>query len=272
MESVSFCDIRTEKMNAILKYRQLRKIANLFRFIELCLILVVISKLSIHLPSAFKNSGEYFRCLSMTLISPRFVFLIGNAIVITLFAKSGQFSGTDLSKKNSVADLYEEFIQNSEKNQRTRRAEIKYRIKQIDSGSGNVQGDASIDYRIKQIDSGSGSGNVHGDASIKYRIKQIDSGSGNASITIKKIGNPEEIKHYRRSQSEKIAVVQRENPHSKLSRSETEKSKKIVRLSEGTEQISYPEDGMSNEEFQEMVEAFIARQQRLRREEEFCGF
>ncbi|XP_022948013.1 uncharacterized protein LOC111451717 [Cucurbita moschata] len=248
MESVGFCDIRTEKMNAILKYRQLRKIANLFRFIELCLILVVISKLSIHLPSAFKNSGEYFRCLSMTLISPRFVFLIGNAIVITLFAKSGQFSGTDLSKKNSVADLYEEFIQNSEKNQRTRRAEIKYRIKQTDSG------------------------NVHGDASIKYRIKQIDSGSGNASIAIKKIGNPEEIKHYRRSQSEKIAVVQRENPHSKLSRSETEKSKKIVRLSEGTEQISYPEDGMSNEEFQEMVEAFIARQQRLRREEEFCGF
>lgn len=231
MESVNFYDIRTEKANAIFKYRQLRKIANLFRFIELCLILVVISRFSSHLPNAFKNSGEYFRCLSMTLISPRFVFLIGNAIVIILFAKSGQFSAKDPSKKNLVADLYEEFIQNSEKNQKTRRAEI------------------------------------------EYRMKQIDNGGSDASIAIEKIGNPQEIKQYRRSQSVKITVVQRENPHRELRRSETEKCQKIVRLSETTvKKSSYLEDGLSNEEFRQTVEAFIARQQRLRREEEFCVF
>ena len=231
MESVNFYDVRAAKMNAILKYRQVRKIANLFRFIELCLILVVITRFSSNLPSAFKNSGEYFRCLSVTLISPRFVFLIGNAIVITLFAKSGQFSAKDPSKKNSVADLYEEFVQNSEKNQKTRRAEIEYRVKQIDDSRGN--------------------------------------GNSDTSIAIKKIG---EIKHYQRSESEKIGVVQRENPHRELRRSETEKCKKIVRLSEETRNRSSPEDRMSNEEFRQAVEAFIARQQRLRREEEFCVF
>ncbi|XP_038900483.1 uncharacterized protein LOC120087694 [Benincasa hispida] len=230
MESVNFYDIRAEKANAILKYRQLRKIANLFRFIELCLILVVISRFSSHLPTAFKNSSEYFRYLSVTLISPRFVFLIGNAIVITLFAKSGQFSAKDPSKKNSVADLYEEFIQNSEKNQKTRRAEI------------------------------------------EYRIKQIDDSRGDSSISVKKIVNPQEIKRYQRSKSEKMEVVQRENLDRELRRSETEKFKKIVGLREDRRNSSYPEDGMSNEEFRQTVEAFIARQQRLRREEEFCGF
>lgn len=227
MESVNFYDIRAEKANAILKYRQLRKIANLFRFIELCLILVVISRFSSHLPSAFKNYSEYFRCLSVTLISPRFVFLIGNAIVITLFAKSGQFSAKHPSKKNPVADLYEEFIRNSEKDQKTRRAEI------------------------------------------EYRIKQIDDSRGDASISVKKIVNPQEIKRYQRSKSEKMEVVQRENPDRELRRSETEKCKKIVELREDTRNSSYPEDGMSNEEFRQTVEAFIARQQRLRREEEF---
>ncbi|XP_022146107.1 uncharacterized protein LOC111015401 [Momordica charantia] len=229
MESVNFYDIRAEKANAILKHRQLRKIANLFRFIELCLVLVLISRFSSHLPSAVKNSGEYFRCLSVTLISPRFVFLIGNAIVITLFAKSGQFSAKDPSKKNSVADLYEDFIKNSEKNQKTRHAEIEYRTKQID-------------------------------------------GDGDASVAAKKVVNPEEIKLYRRSQSEKIAVAQQENPQRELRRSETEKCKKLVRFSEGAAKSSYPEDRMSNEEFRQTVEAFIARQQRLRREEEHCVF
>ncbi|XP_022986605.1 uncharacterized protein LOC111484294 isoform X2 [Cucurbita maxima] len=147
--------------------------------------------------------------------------------------KYRQFSAKDPSKKNSVADLYEEFVQNSEKNQKTRRAEIEYRVKQIDDSRGN--------------------GN----------------GNSDTSIAIKKIG---EIKHYQRSESEKIGVVQRENPHRELRRSETEKYKKIVRLSEETRNRSSPEDRMSNEEFRQTVEAFIARQQRLRREEEFCVF
>lgn len=85
----------------------------------------------------------------------------------------------------------------------------------------------------------------------------------------KKSSNPQEIKRYQRSKSEKMEVVQRENPDRELRRSETEKCKKIVELREDTRNSSYPEDGMSNEEFRQTVEAFIARQQRLRREEEF---
>ncbi|KAA0045570.1 uncharacterized protein E5676_scaffold303G00270 [Cucumis melo var. makuwa] len=233
MESVNFYDIRTEKANAILKYRQFRKIANLFRFIELCLILIVISRFSSHLPTALKNFTEYFRYLSVTLISPRFVFLIGNAIVITLFAKSGQFSAKDPSKKNLVADLYEEFIKNSEKNnQKSPRTEI------------------------------------------NYQIKHIDESRGKASVSVEKVvNNPEETKRYQRCKSEKMEVVLREKVDRELlQRSETEKCKKMVELKEGRRNSSYPEDVMSNEEFRQTVEAFIARQQRLQREEEFSEF
>ncbi|GAB4847463.1 hypothetical protein Ancab_026520 [Ancistrocladus abbreviatus] len=52
-----------------------------------------------------KTSGEYFRQFSGVLISPLFVFLVGNAIVVTLIAKSGHFSRT---ANNAVEnELYE---------------------------------------------------------------------------------------------------------------------------------------------------------------------
>ncbi|KAK4382278.1 hypothetical protein Sango_2888200 [Sesamum angolense] len=58
---------------------------------------------------------EYFRRISVAIISPRFVFLVGNAIVIALFLKSGRFSGGDGEK---VADFYEEYVEKCRKNQK----------------------------------------------------------------------------------------------------------------------------------------------------------
>ncbi|KAL5563036.1 hypothetical protein UlMin_032783 [Ulmus minor] len=114
MDSINFYNIKAEKANAILRYNQLRKIANLFRFIEVLVVLILISRISIQLPHAVKNSGGYFRELSFFVVSPRFVFVLGNLIVIILFAKSGRFSG----KRFSGDDIYEEFIKRSEKNQK----------------------------------------------------------------------------------------------------------------------------------------------------------
>ncbi|XWS54935.1 hypothetical protein CRYUN_Cryun10bG0132200 [Craigia yunnanensis] len=123
-------DIKFEKRNAILKHRQLCKIANLLRFVEFCVVLVLISWCTTQLPVAVKNSGEYIRGLSVVLVSPRFVFIVGNAIVITLFAKAGQFSAQDSASKSSGTDLYEEFVEKSEKSQAIHRCEIEYREKQ----------------------------------------------------------------------------------------------------------------------------------------------
>ncbi|KAF5448841.1 hypothetical protein F2P56_029340 [Juglans regia] len=113
MDSFNFYSIKAEKANALMP--RLQKIANLCRVIEVCVVLVLISRLSMQLPLAVNNSTEYFRDVKLVLVSPRFVFFVGNVIIITLFAKSGQFSARDSTIKTSGFDLYEEFIKNSEK-------------------------------------------------------------------------------------------------------------------------------------------------------------
>jgi hypothetical protein len=189
MDSFNFFNIRAEKANAMLKNRQLQKMVNLFWVIQVCVVLVTISRLSMQLPLAVKNSTGYFRDVTVSLVNPRFLFVVGNAIIITLFAKSRQFSAQDCTKKTSGSDLYEEFINS--------RANSKHSI----------------------------------------------SDQTHQSMA----------KDYRRSQS-----------YSQISNS---REKSIVSC-ESSAKSSNAEDEMSNEEFQRKVEAFIARQQRLLREED----
>ncbi|KAB2634614.1 hypothetical protein D8674_026145 [Pyrus ussuriensis x Pyrus communis] len=126
MDSINFYDIKAEKANAIMKYRQRRKIAKLFRLIEVLAVLLLLSRFSVQLPHAVKNSASYFKDISGFMVSPRFVFVVGNVIVIILYAKSGRFSAKDSSIDSSGGDLYEEFVQNSEKNQKLRGDGIEY--------------------------------------------------------------------------------------------------------------------------------------------------
>ena len=225
MDSINFYDIKAEKANAILRYRQLRKIGNIFRLLEVFVVLLLFSRLSLQLPNAVKNSGFYFRDISGFLFSPRFVFVVGNIIVIILFAKSGRFSAKDSSTAGSGGDFYDEFVQNSEKNQKIRRDEIQYKVNQSTYDGGIVPAQ------------------VH------------------SSL---------EVKNYTRSQSENLEREACQNSRRLLRRSETEKFKKIVKSDEKkSAEPVFPEDRMSNEEFRCKVEAFIARQQKFRLQEEY---
>lgn len=224
MDSFQINNLKVEKANAILKNRQLRKVGNLFRLVEICVLLVLISRFTTKLPVAVKSSGEYFKDLSIILVSPRFVFIVGNAIVITLFAKSGQFSAQDSTTENSRNDIYEEFVQKSEKSQNTSRFEVGNRGKQ----------------------------------NICEEMMIADG-----------VCTSREAKIYRRSQSENLKHVNCNKSCKELRRSGTEKYSKSTDSSERLVKNSCPEDYMSNEEFRCTIEAFIERQKRLRREEEF---
>ncbi|XP_055814745.1 uncharacterized protein LOC129884475 [Solanum dulcamara] len=111
MESLNFHKIKLEKANAILRYKKRQSVTILFRFMELCIFFVAISRFSIQLPFTFKLSIEYFKGLGVTLISPRFVFVLGNTIVLILFLKSGQSNTKDCSTNNVKIDLYDEYKQ-----------------------------------------------------------------------------------------------------------------------------------------------------------------
>ncbi|XP_061353742.1 uncharacterized protein LOC133298467 [Gastrolobium bilobum] len=241
MDSFSFNNLQAEKANAMLKYRKLRRIASLLRLVEVCVVLVLISRVSLQLPVAVRNSSEYFRDLSIFMNSPRFIFLIGNVIIITLFA---QFSAQGSRTKAPEPNLYEEFLHNSTKNQ-------------------GIQ-----EYPEKQktgTDDGIENRRINGDMVVKYpENHRICSNQ-------KTVAGKTKVKDYRRCETEILRRVESEKPRGVLRRCETEKRRKSIESvpQEEVSKISYPEDNMSNEEFRLTVEAFIARQQRIRREEDY---
>ncbi|KAL6963846.1 hypothetical protein U1Q18_034852 [Sarracenia purpurea var. burkii] len=215
MDSFNIVNLKVEKANAILRYRRLRKITALFRFVELSFFLVMISRFSVQLSFGFKHSGECFRGLVAPLFSPRFVFVIGNAIVIVLVLKSGWLSSRDSAGSKIGTDFCEEYVKNSVKNQIVNGVENEYRRRE-----NSVMADTRKD--------------------------------GGRRIY--------------RSQSEILNGEGGEKPHRQLSRSATERCRKSI-----SAVTSYKEDEMSSEEFRRTVEAFIARQQRYLREEEFSA-
>ncbi|WVZ19212.1 hypothetical protein V8G54_006534 [Vigna mungo] len=208
-----FQKLQTNKTGKPRKHnRYLRKIAHVLRYAEMCVVLVLVSRLSINLPSTLRNSTEYFRNF---MGSPRFVFFLGNVIIITLFAQSGHFSSQSSDKPSPEPDLYLEFLQNS-----------------------------TIKPKLKLI--------VHSNTR-KTKGQEIDPTKTETSLEMVN-------KDYRRCQSDMVErVVENEKPPRVLQRCETEK---VIRNVD-----SYPEDGMSNDDFRRKIEAFIARQQRLRKQE-----
>ncbi|KAK8518759.1 hypothetical protein V6N13_017969 [Hibiscus sabdariffa] len=210
-------DIKLENRNVISKQHQLCNMANLLRFFEVCILLVLISRFTTCLPVAFRNSGEYLRGLSVVLVSPRFVFVVGNAIIITLFVKAGQFT----TPKN---DLYEEFVEKSEKIHTTHRYETERK-------------------RVPRAEE-----------------KKIVSFNVNIST---------ERKNFRRTKSENLKLMKNGKQYcNQLQRSGSENIVKCADPKRESAKNLCPEDGMSNEQFRDTVEAFIARQKKLLREEE----
>ncbi|CAL5378473.1 unnamed protein product [Camellia sinensis] len=121
MDSFNIATLKFEKPDAIMRYPRVQNITTLLRFIEIFFLLLMISQLSTQFPlSALKLTGDYFRRLTIAVFSPWFVFVIGNAIIITLFLK--------YSTRNSKTsfDFCEEYVENSLKNQIDHGVEIEY--------------------------------------------------------------------------------------------------------------------------------------------------
>lgn len=210
-------DIKMEKTNAILKYRKLHRITTLFRFMEMIIFLVMISQFSSQLPFSAKAFGDYFRGITLTVLSPKFVFVIGNAIILILFLKSRAAENNDGDKNE---DLCYEYVKSYERD-------------------------------------------VVNSATVTSTTTTVPAPPAPVIVPINK-------RKISRSRSENpIRVECKEKlTHRELRRSvtETSRSKNFDRAA--TEKI-YSEDELSCEDFRRTVEAFIARQQKILRDEEF---
>lgn len=231
MDTLDFDNVKAEKARALLMFHRLRAIAKLFRLVEILSALLLISWISPRLPLAVKISGEYLRRLIAVILSPLFVFLISNAIVITLLAKSGRTRAVD----NAETDLYEEFIKTSH------------------NGPGNpppVPEPEAIVYDDKEI--------------VISEVISVDPKRNEVAIDDVRVSD---FKIFERSKSEKLTRRGWEKPCGKLRRSETEKFRRVV--DSGEDPAGVVEE-LSNEEFQRTIEEFIAKQVKFHKEEKLA--
>lgn len=233
MDAFDIDNVKAEKAKALLKFNRLRTIANLFRLVEIFLVVVLLSWISSRLPFLVKISSDYFRRLIALILSPLFIFLITNAIVITLLAKSGRiFRRAPTGLNNAETDFYEEFINISQ------------------TGPGNpppVPEPEPIVYDDKEI--------------ISELISVAP--KGNEEIEIAAV-RASEFKIFERSKSEKLMKRSLEKTCGKLRRSETEICRKVA--DSGEDPASVVEE-LSNEEFQRTIEEFIAKQVKFHKQE-----
>ncbi|KAL2537677.1 uncharacterized protein Fot_19068 [Forsythia ovata] len=171
---------------------------------------------------------KYFRGISVTLISPRFVFVLGNVILVVLLMQSGQFAAKDGHKNSYKIDFYDEYIKNCGNNQQ------KQKLSSTHDGR-KVTSDANISRERK----------IHRTHSENLERQHQD------------VPNRHE---FRRSITE---TCRKSVNHSHNPRYQT---RKLVFESKKQMNLSYAEDEMSSEEFRRTVEEFIARQQRNLRE------
>ncbi|KAF3621724.1 hypothetical protein P3S67_020026 [Capsicum chacoense] len=260
MESLKFQNIKLEKANAIQRYKRRQRMTMLFRFMEFCIFFVIISRFSTQLPLSFKLSTEYyFKGIGVTLISPLFVFVLGNAIVIILYLKSGHSSPKDDSTNNVKIDLYDEYKQKCSMN------------KEVYCEQGKKQSilveEAYCEQSKKQSKQSIPAEKAYCEQSKKQRKQSI-------------VAERRVEKAIRRSHSGNSLCLshdEKKHPRQKMIRSATVGCLKVIntdnvkpeRTTTTTTTTSYPEDGMSSDEFRKTVEAFIARQQRFLREQEF---
>lgn len=237
MDTFKFDNLKTEKANAMLRYRRLRNVAKFFRILEFCLALLFLSWTSSRLPFIVKISRDYFRQLIALVISPLFIFLLGNVIVLTLLAKSG------LLTAQSSANLCDEFTRNIENS-----------IKLEPDNCPPLPEPEEIIYQDKQIICG---------------MNTVTSAPNYDAIELTLVADQSvsDQKVYRRSQSENLKGEDSEKPCGKLRRSETEKFLGIERSGAETLELV---DKLSNEEFQRTIEAFIAKQLRFHKEEKLA--
>ncbi|XP_077252685.1 uncharacterized protein LOC143892104 [Tasmannia lanceolata] len=240
MDSFEIGTVKAEKTSAMRRYLQIRKIAGIFRFLEIFLVLFFLSWFYTRLPIAVRISGDYFRHLRVILVSPYFVFFVGNAIVITLVAKPGLFSVNNTAGISPGTDLYDEFVKNSENRHR------------ICTGSPlppvSNRPEEEIVYEDKAV-------------CVESRYTDTDLHTCECRDTDTK-------KPYQRSWSENLEAEKRQKTGIELRRSQTEVCRKMEKSDEILTVDSYSErDIMSNEEFQRTIEAFIAKRMRFLKEE-----
>ncbi|XP_074295190.1 uncharacterized protein LOC141623048 [Silene latifolia] len=230
-------------------WRRLQTLTKLFRFVEIFTLIILLSWILIRLPFAVKISGEYLGIIAALVFSPTSVFLLGNAIVVSLLAKSGLFSANDVSSSAVDAAV----------------AEFNRKLRS-DSDDGDEHSETTPFNSPSHVDK----------AEVVFQDKEVIVCEPKVSVAVNFVNEEkteEKEINYRRSKSEKIkSEFTKREETAKLRRSETDVYRKYVICGgdESTAKLIAEEEGEGGEggeEFRRTIEEFIAKQVRFHREE-----
>ncbi|GER42267.1 testis- and ovary-specific PAZ domain-containing protein 1 [Striga asiatica] len=248
MNSIDFHDTKAEKANAILRRRRMQRITALFRFAELLIFLIITSRFSTQYAFSPNLSGAWFNGIPAALTSHRFVFLAGNAIVVVLLLTSGRFSPDSGGK---LVDFYDEYVGRSRGGDRRKIGEKERRGPGGACGYGVVGAGREMN-RCESEMVGKAAGRVD---EVRRDLRRSASERCGSEIVGRAAGRREEVRRdLRRSSSDRC-------------RESGGDGGRRTAGGGGGGGCSLAEDEMSGEEFRRTVEAFIARQQRILREE-----
>ncbi|XP_074340754.1 uncharacterized protein LOC141678357 [Apium graveolens] len=227
--------VKQEKANAMARYRRFRSFKKLLQLFELFIAVTFVSWSSTCVPVVFKLAGDLF----LRLANPHVVFLIGNAIIVSLFFLSRQIS-TDATATNLNDDVIE--FSNS--------------IAEIESPPSNntarveIECPPSIEISVNNVEK------------QIVCVENVESRTVCEEVTNAIEKATKEIQKFERTLSER--AWRRETPLKELRRAESD-VKRTVNKSRGERETMEKVESLSNEEFRLTVEAFIQKQQNFLR-------
>ncbi|MFS7998607.1 hypothetical protein Hanom_Chr12g01155921 [Helianthus anomalus] len=299
-------DLRTEKANAIFRHQSFQTITTLFRLIEICVFLVLISTFSSQLPFSVRISTDYFKQISFAGISPRFVFVIGNVIILTLLFISRAKENEDSLGK---IDVYDECVRRCQKSVVNRTTDVivhdnnnnkkkiyrsqsekMMRFECNDSETYRKLTRSVTDRRILKLK------NIEfcaGEKTLSEKVMSVESHRKlTRSVTERRIltnvdgcggekPSPEKVKRspeicrkalpeISRSQSEKMMRVECKESESERKLRRTVTEREMLRNDDSSSVPERNVEELSSEAFRRTVEEFIARQQQSLRDEELA--
>ncbi|GMN35577.1 hypothetical protein TIFTF001_005380 [Ficus carica] len=233
-------DVKTEKDFAMRRFHRRRK----FKwFLEACAVLLLLAQSSAYwLPIAGGYSGDLPRKILSVFRSHLFVFALFNAIILAVYSLSGKIPiPTDAGSDQQQPDLYDEFLTNSKS------------VRRIPAVN-----DSPAPETPPADEKTVSSENAY--AKPKPEVLSECTDKDEKALV---------VKSYERTQSVRVQRKRStiEQSHRDFRRSYTDVNRKLTSCGEEESKNSNGVNQLSNEEFKRAVDAFIANQKWMQREE-----
>ncbi|KAG2319037.1 hypothetical protein Bca4012_054700 [Brassica carinata] len=254
MDTFTTQKTKSRKIKRLAKKSRSQIILDLFyRAIEIVLVLVTVAKLCYQLVITLHDSGA----AAVILANRNLAFVVANAIVIALIAKSGLLSNREAVPKSKNNDLYEELVHES--------AEVRNRGKQSEAENSTEQ--SITEARAKQSETEEETQSITETISKQSISEKRETRSKPEKSTKQRTSAKREkqsIVEHQETTAKKMEKQKRQSQSYQRSRSENleglEKSS-CGRLRRSETDASF-ERFDSEDELRFKIESFIARQRR----------